>query len=71
MEEKIIPTDKARQGHWGRHVLLILLGGLFLAIIAWGIVEVYGELIEPPNVTTSAALSAPIGNVTLEAGLSG
>ena len=22
---KIIPTDKARQGHWGRHVLIILI----------------------------------------------
>jgi hypothetical protein len=51
---KIIPTDKARQGHWGRHLLLILVTALILVMIVWGLVEVYGELIEPDQPTTSA-----------------
>ena len=46
---KIISTDKARQGHWGRHVLVILVVGLILAFIAWGLAELYGELIDPPQ----------------------
>lgn len=58
---KIVPTDKARQGHWGRHVLLILLGGLILALIVWGLVEIYGRAIEPPQGTTSAMVTRPIG----------
>ena len=28
---KIVSTDKARQGHWGRHVLIILIAALLLA----------------------------------------
>jgi hypothetical protein len=51
---KIIPTDKARQGHWGRHLLLILLTALVLVVIVWGLVEVYGRMIEPDQPTTSA-----------------
>lgn len=42
-----IPTDKARQGHWGRHTLTILISALILAMIAWAGVEVYGQLIGP------------------------
>lgn len=51
---KVVPTDKARQGRWGRHALLILIGGLILAFIVWGLVELYGEAIKPPNETISA-----------------
>lgn len=43
---KIIPEDKARQGHWGRHGLRILIAALLLAFIAWGIAEIYGEMID-------------------------
>ena len=56
---KTIPTDKARQGHWGRHVLIILLVGLILAFIVWGLVEIYGKVIEPPEAPTSAMFEAP------------
>ncbi|AZO03481.1 MULTISPECIES: hypothetical protein [unclassified Mesorhizobium] len=45
---KIVPEDKARQGRWGWHALRILVGGLLLAFIAWGAVEIYGELIKSP-----------------------
>ena len=59
---KIIPTDKARQGHWGRHLLLILLTALILVAIVWGLVEIYGRMIEPEQPTTSAMFdtSAPL-----------
>ena len=39
---KIIPTDKARQGHWGRHVLLILIVALLLTAVVWAAVAIYG-----------------------------
>ncbi|ATU94585.1 hypothetical protein [Phyllobacterium zundukense] len=34
---------EARQGPLGRPVLMVLLGGLLLAVIAWGAVEMFGE----------------------------
>ncbi|SFP27988.1 hypothetical protein SAMN03159463_03960 [Mesorhizobium sp. NFR06] len=46
---KIVPEDKARQAHWGWHALRILVAGLLLAFIAWGAVEIYGELIKSPT----------------------
>ena len=51
---KIISTDKARQGRWGSHVLMVLAVGLLLAAVAWGIAEFYGIAIEPsqPAVST-------------------
>ena len=36
------PTE-ARQGGVGRPVLMVLVGGLFLALIAWGAAEMFGE----------------------------
>jgi len=56
---RIIPTDKARQGHWGRHLLLILICGLLLAFLAWGAVEIYGRMIAPPANTVSAMAMPP------------
>lgn len=44
---KIVSTDKARQGHWGRHVLIVLVAALVLAAVAWGIAETYGVAIAP------------------------
>ncbi len=43
---KTISTDRARQGPRGRHVLMILIGGLILAMVAWAGVEFYGEEID-------------------------
>lgn len=45
---KTIPTDKARQGGWGRPVLIVLVVGLLLAMGAWAGVELYGERIDAP-----------------------
>nr|WP_246683319.1 hypothetical protein [Mesorhizobium sp. B2-1-3A] len=44
-----IYENKARQGRLGRPVLFVLLGGLLLALIAWGIAETYGEKAKSPG----------------------
>jgi hypothetical protein len=44
---KTVSTDKARQGHWGRHLLTILVAALLLAAVAWGAAELYGIAIAP------------------------
>jgi hypothetical protein len=41
--EKKIRAEKAKQGRWGMHALLILVCALILAAIAWFGVEMYGE----------------------------
>ena len=51
MDEKIISTDKARQGRSGRHVLMILVAALLLAAVAWGAAEFYGVAIAPSQPT--------------------
>lgn len=40
---KTISENKARQGRWGWHALIVLVVGLLLALIVWGGVEFYGE----------------------------
>jgi hypothetical protein len=55
--EKTIPTKKARQGPLGRPVLLVLLGGLALAMIAWGAVEIWGEHIDQPAAELPGAVT--------------
>ena len=51
---KTVSTDKARQGHWGRHLLIVLIAALLLAALAWGAAEIYGAAIAPsqPAVST-------------------
>ena len=51
---KIIATDRARQGGWGRHVLLILVACLLLVGAVWIGLEFYGEAIAPPSVKQAA-----------------
>ncbi|MBZ9955758.1 hypothetical protein [Mesorhizobium sp. BR1-1-15] len=55
---KTIPENKARQGHWGWHGLRILIAGLLLAFVVWGIVEIYGEYTKS---STTEQGSAPSG----------
>jgi len=59
---KIIPEEKARQGRWGRHVLIVLIVGLVLAFIVWGILEIYGQAIEPPGGGTVGAITPPVSD---------
>lgn len=49
---KVVPTERARQGRWGRQVLLVLIGGLALAGLAWMGVELYGESIDDSAIET-------------------
>jgi len=56
---KVIPTDKARQRGLGRQVLMVLIGGLVLTAVVWGIAEMYGTLIAPTQVDTQT--TAPSG----------
>lgn len=44
-----VPTNKARQGRTGTHVLYILIAGLVLAGVAWGIAELYGKQAKSPS----------------------
>ena len=44
---KEIPERKARQGRLGSPVLMVLLGGLVLAMVVWGVVGIYGWMIAP------------------------
>lgn len=46
---KTVTQERARQGNWGRRVLLVLMLGLVLAAAVWFGVELYGEMIEPPG----------------------
>lgn len=43
---KIVSDTDARQGRWGRQVLIVLIVALILAFAAWGAAEFYGELID-------------------------
>lgn len=45
--DKDVRSEKAKQGRWGGHVLLILIGGLALAMLVWAVVEFYGTAISP------------------------
>jgi len=51
---KTVSTDKARQGHWGRHLLIVLIVALLLAAAAWAAAEIYGAAIAPSQATVPA-----------------
>ena len=59
---KIIPTDKARQGHWGRHVLVILVVALLLTAIVWIAVAIFGEADDSDAPGATSAVMAPAEN---------
>lgn len=54
-----ISTTKARQGFLGKPVLMVLIGGLLLAVIAWTAAEKWGESIDPQADTTTQTAPAP------------
>ncbi|MBB6469227.1 hypothetical protein HNQ96_005116 [Aminobacter lissarensis] len=57
---RIIPARNARQGTRGRHVLVVLVAALMLALAAWGAAEFYGEMIDQnANQTIRAPGTAP------------
>ncbi|MBB3313221.1 hypothetical protein FHT78_005013 [Rhizobium sp. BK196] len=50
-------ATEARQGRYGKSVFLVLVGGLVLAMIVWGGVEIWGENIDRTDGRTTAATS--------------
>jgi len=53
-------TD-ARQGQYGKPVFMVLIGGLVLALLVWGGVEIWGESIDrTDDVKTTATSNDPI-----------
>ena len=64
---KIVLTTKARQGYWGRHVLIILIVGLILALVAWAAAEFYGEAIDPLGTKSLGAAHAQSAKEAVEA----
>lgn len=53
--EKVVQATpvQARQGLLGRPVLMVLIGGLLLAVIAWAVAGSYGEAIDKDAATDS------------------
>lgn len=42
-----LTPEKARQGRRGPQVLMVLVGALVLAMVVWGLAEIYGWSIKP------------------------
>ena len=62
MAEKILKAEKAKQARQGWRVLMVLIGALVLAMIAWFAVETFvktsDETTSQANLTTSESLAA-------------
>lgn len=52
-------TD-ARQGSYGRPVLMVLIGGLVLVLLVWSGVEMWGESVDTDAQPTASTKSDPI-----------
>jgi hypothetical protein len=56
-----LSPNEARQGQRGSPVFMVLVGGLLLAMVAWGAAEWWGQSTEPPAEQTA---TPPAGNTT-------
>lgn len=54
-----ISTNRARQGLLGKPVLMVLIGGLLLAVVAWTAAEKWGESIDPQAGAPTQTAPAP------------
>lgn len=59
MPKTVIEPEKARQGRNGPRILMVLIGGLVLAMLAWWGVETYGVAIAPDEPAGSAPVDEP------------
>ena len=59
--EQPMSATEARQGRAGFPVLKVLIAGLVLAVIAWGLVEIWGQTTAPPAEQTAVP---PAGDTT-------
>jgi len=56
--EQPLSATEARQGREGFPVLKVLIAGLVLALIAWGVAEMWGQSTEPPAEQTATPPAA-------------
>ena len=68
MVTKVVAEDKARQGRWGWHALRILIAGLLLSFIPWGVVEFYGEQIKSPTTQQTVPEAPPAAQKSVQGG---
>ena len=54
---KIVPEEKAKQGRLGRHVLVVLVCGILLALVVWAGLEMWGEQIDAPAIEEPGQIS--------------
>ncbi|WP_202615461.1 hypothetical protein [Rhizobium deserti] len=59
--EQPLSATEARQGRRGSPVLMVLIAGLILAALAWGVAGWWGEATDPPAQQTA---SPPAGDNT-------
>jgi flagellar basal body-associated protein FliL len=63
-------ATEARQGSTGRPVLVVLIAALVLALVAWGIAEIYGFSIAPeqpdPPATSANSNAEPPAQNTID-----
>ena len=59
MPRTIIKPEKARQGRNGPRILIVLLGGLALAMLVWWGVEMYGVAIAPDEPADGGTVEQP------------
>lgn len=59
MNEPLDPK-RARQGRKGPQVLMVLIGGLVLALIAFWLVGLYGSAIEPDDTIGGTPMEQPV-----------
>lgn len=53
-------NSEARQGPLGRPVLMVMLGGLLLAVLAWSAAEMFGEIVDnDPAATGQGGQNVP------------
>lgn len=55
-------ATEARQGRFGRPVLMVLVCSLVLALLAWGGVEMWGERQDPDTNPTASTKQDPINS---------
>jgi hypothetical protein len=66
-QQPMSPTE-ARQASYGKPVLIVLLGGLLLAMLVWIPAEWWGNSIEPNNPANQPPAEAAPGPLTNQSG---
>ena len=65
--EKPLSGTEARQGRAGFPVLKVLIAGIVLVMIAWGVAEIWGQSTEPPAEQTATPPAGDTAPATQDA----